>query len=136
MYRSARLLALSHQRTSRVFPPLTRLHGRSTLPSAPSSRSAMISFQPRNHAVDQARRAAVRRVADWVEQALPEEQRDATHVMVNQVECREEGCPPVECVIALLRKQFCFRRKCSADIGLQTVADQPRSTTPKAVNAL
>ena len=70
----------------------------------PLSRSAMISFQPRNHAVDQARRAAVRRVADWVEQALPEEQRDATHVMVNQVECREEGCPPVECVVALLRK--------------------------------
>ena len=70
----------------------------------PLSRSAMISFQPRNHAVDQARRAAVRRVADWVEEALPEEQRDATHVMVNQVECREEGCPPVECVVALLRK--------------------------------
>ena len=39
-------------------------------------------------------------------------------------------------VIALLRKQLCFRRKCSTDIGLQTVADQPRSTTTKAVNAL
>ena len=61
----------------------------------------MISFQPRNHAVDQARRAAVRRVADWVEEALPEEQRDATHVMVNQVECREEGCPAriVDCTL-------------------------------------
>ena len=64
----------------------------------------MISFQPRRHAVDEARRAAVRRVADWVEQALPEEERHTTHVMVNQVECREDGCPPMECVIALLRK--------------------------------
>ena len=45
----------------------------------------MISFQPRRHAVDEARRAAVRRVADWVEQALPEEERHTTHVMVNQV---------------------------------------------------
>ena len=66
--------------------------------------AGMISFQPRNHVVDEARRAAVRRVADWVEQALPEEERDTTHVMVNQVECREDGCPPMECVIALLRK--------------------------------
>ena len=72
--------------------------------SQASSLAGMISFQPRNHVVDEARRAAVRRVADWVEQALPEEERNTTHVMVNQVECREEGCPPMECVIALLRK--------------------------------
>ena len=54
--------------------------------------------------VDAAKKAGIRRVADWVEEALPEEEQDETHVMVNQVECAEEGCPPVECVIALLRK--------------------------------
>ena len=76
------------------------------------SLAGMISFQPRNHVVDEARRAAVRRVADWVEQALPEEERDSTHVMVNQVECREDGCPPIECVIALLRKpKIIFRAR-------------------------
>ena len=54
--------------------------------------------------VDAAKKAGIRRVADWVEEALPEEEQDETHVMVNQIECAEEGCPPVECVIALLRK--------------------------------
>ena len=100
----------------------------------PLSRSAMISFQPRNHAVDQARRAAVRRVADWVEQALPEEQRDATHVMVNQVECREEGCPPVECVVALLRKpKIVFRVRprhaCIAISCYPTLAHAPKASS-------
>ena len=95
----------------------------------------MISFQPRNHAVDQARRAAVRRVADWVEQALPEEQRDATHVMVNQVECREEGCPPVECVVALLRKpKIVFRVRprhaCIATSCCPTLAQRASSHAP------
>ena len=52
----------------------------------------------------EARLAGVRRVADWVEDALPEDEQETTTVMVNQIECREEGCPPVECVIALLRK--------------------------------
>ena len=100
----------------------------------------MISFQPRNHAVDQARRAAVRRVADWVEQALPEEQRDATHVMVNQVECREEGCPPVECVVALLRKpKIVFRVRprhaCIAMSCCPTLAHAPRARTPRSLIA-
>ena len=65
----------------------------------------MIKFgqKPAAH-VDAAKKAGIRRVADWVEEALPEEEQDETHVMVNQVECAEEGCPPVECVIALLRK--------------------------------
>ena len=46
---------------------------------------------------------ATRRVVGWIEKALPPEEED-TAVMVNQLECKEEGCPPVECVIALLRK--------------------------------
>ena len=66
----------------------------------------MISFHKAsaNQHVDQAKKDGIRRVADWVEEALPEEEQDETHVMVNQIECAEEGCPPVECVIALLRK--------------------------------
>ena len=138
MYRSARLPT----DWSRVFEcpcgsfvrfPSPTLVARSEHP-VPLSRSAMISFQPRNHAVDQARRAAVRRVADWVEQALPEEQRDATHVMVNQVECREEGCPPVECVIALLRKpKIVFRVRprhaCIAMSCCPTLAHAPRAAS-------
>ena len=96
--------------------------------------AAMISFQPRNHADDEARRAAVRRVADWVEQALPEEQRDATHVMVNQVECREAGCPPVEGVIALLRKPKIVvrvrpRHACIAMSCCPTLAHAPRAAS-------
>ena len=145
MYRSARLrLSAEGKRNrkklerSRVSPPCAWLHGRST--PVRLSRSAMISFQPRNHAVDQARRAAVRRVADWVEQALPEEQRDATHVMVNQVECREEGCPPVECVVALLRKpKIVFRVRprhaCIAMSCCPTLAHAPRARTPRSLIA-
>ena len=100
----------------------------------PTRRPGMISFQPRRHAVDEARRAAVRRVADWVEQALPEEERHTTHVMVNQVECREDGCPPMECVIALLRKpKIIFRvRPRHACIAMRCC---PRPCT-KGVHAL
>ena len=65
----------------------------------------MISFQKHPVRVDEARRAAVRRVAAWIDEALPEEEQANTHVMVNQVECREGGgCPPIESVIALLRQ--------------------------------
>jgi len=38
------------------------------------------------------RLAGTRRVRDWVEEALPEEEQDETTVMVNQIECKEEGC--------------------------------------------
>jgi len=102
------LSACSRPRRMPQSCPKRALAGTSEACSASSTTShsqpGMISFQPRRHAVDEARRAAVRRVADWVEQALPEEERHTTHVMVNQVECREDGCPPMECVIALLRK--------------------------------
>ena len=52
----------------------------------------------------EARLAGIRQISDWVENELPEDEQDTTSVMVNQIECAEEGCPPVECVIALLRK--------------------------------
>ena len=118
--------------------PKRALAGTSEACSASSTTShsqpGMISFQPRRHAVDEARRAAVRRVADWVEQALPEEERHTTHVMVNQVECREDGCPPMECVIALLRKpKIIFRvRPRHACIAMRCC---PRPCT-KGVHAL
>ena len=52
----------------------------------------------------QARLAGIRQISDWVENELPEDEKEETSVMVNQIECVEDGCPPVECVIALLRK--------------------------------
>ena len=52
----------------------------------------------------EARLAGIRQISDWVENELPEDEQETTSVMVNQIECAEEGCPPVECVIALLRK--------------------------------
>ena len=66
---------------------------------------AGFSFNKAAEHQDPDRKAGIRRVADWVEDALPEEEQEDTHVMVNQIECAEEGCPPVECVIALLRKK-------------------------------
>ena len=68
----------------------------------------MISFNKasakHNDPEKEARLAAIRQISDWVESQLPEDQQETTSVMVNQIECAEEGCPPVECVIALLRK--------------------------------
>ena len=62
----------------------------------------------------EARLAGIRQISDWVENELPEDEQDTTSVMVNQIECAEEGCPPVECVIALLRKpKLVFKVLCS-----------------------
>ena len=69
---------------------------------------SMISFNSasnKNKDPDkEARLAGIRQISDWVENELPEDEQETTSVMVNQIECAEEGCPPVECVIALLRK--------------------------------
>ena len=56
----------------------------------------------------------IRRVRDWLEENLPAEEKDEdlggtaplgkeTSVIVNQLECKEPGCPPVELVMTLLR---------------------------------
>eukprot|EP00325_Prymnesiales_sp_UTEX-LB-985_P025858 CAMPEP_0174720876 /NCGR_PEP_ID=MMETSP1094-20130205/34741_1 /TAXON_ID=156173 /ORGANISM="Chrysochromulina brevifilum, Strain UTEX LB 985" /LENGTH=164 /DNA_ID=CAMNT_0015921451 /DNA_START=27 /DNA_END=521 /DNA_ORIENTATION=+ len=56
----------------------------------------------------------VKRVNDWLEEALPDEERDEddggsappgkeTNVIVNQLACKEVGCPDVEVVITLKR---------------------------------
>jgi hypothetical protein len=61
----------------------------------------------------EARLAGIRQISDWVENELPEDEQETTSVMVNQIECAEEGCPPVECVIALLRKpKLVFKVRC------------------------
>ena len=63
----------------------------------------------------EARLAGIRLISDWVENELPEDEQDTTSVMVNQIECAEEGCPPVECVIALLRKpKLVFKVLCTS----------------------
>ena len=71
----------------------------------------MISFnsasQKHKDADKQARLAGIRQISGWVEDELSlhaTDGEDTASVMVNQIECKEEGCPPVECVIALLRK--------------------------------
>ena len=56
----------------------------------------------------------VKRVREWLENLLPEEEKDEedggkappgkeTSVIVNQLACKEEGCPDVEVVLTLLR---------------------------------
>ena len=62
--------------------------------------SAMINFQkkmPDN-------RRFLKMVTEWVEEALPDTMDDAT-VMVNEMQCFEPGCPPLETVVTLLDKQ-------------------------------
>lgn len=53
-------------------------------------------FQP----VDPERASRIGQVKDWVRAALglPPE----AHVMVTELQCREEGCPPIETVLAVL----------------------------------
>ena len=58
--------------------------------------------------------AGVKRVRDWLEELLPDDEKDEddggaappgkeTSVIVNQLACKEAGCPDVEVVITLLR---------------------------------
>ena len=99
-------------RGSAVFPMgvlLATKYSKCTAPSPPLSLGpSMISFNSasnKNKDPDkEARLAGIRQISDWVENELPEDEQETTSVMVNQIECAEEGCPPVECVIALLRK--------------------------------
>mmetsp|Transcript_14740 Transcript_14740/g.43252 ORF Transcript_14740/g.43252 Transcript_14740/m.43252 type:complete len:103 (-) Transcript_14740:196-504(-) len=46
-------------------------------------------------------KSQIARVRDLVEALLPPEFDDVA-VMVNQIECKEEGCPPIETIISLL----------------------------------
>jgi len=46
-------------------------------------------------------RAQIERVRDAVEAMLPSEYDDVA-VMVNQVECKEPGCAPIETIVSLL----------------------------------
>ena len=46
-------------------------------------------------------RAQIERVRDAVEALLPAKYDDVA-VMVNQIECKEDGCPPIETVVSLL----------------------------------
>ena len=50
---------------------------------------------------DEGRAEAVRRVKAWVAAHAAVGENDA--VMVTELQCSEEGCPPIETVLALLR---------------------------------
>mmetsp|Transcript_42594 Transcript_42594/g.137013 ORF Transcript_42594/g.137013 Transcript_42594/m.137013 type:complete len:216 (+) Transcript_42594:57-704(+) len=65
-------------------------------------------------AAEKKKRDGVKRVVEWLEDLLPEEEKDEefggkapagqeTNVICNQLECKEPGCPPVELVMTLLR---------------------------------
>jgi hypothetical protein len=68
-------------------------------------------------AAEKAKRDAVSQLSTWLEQMLPDEERweelpggkapdgQETNIIVNQLACREEGCPDVECVITLSRSK-------------------------------
>ena len=82
---------------------------------APDSPREMITSS-KNGAAQKAKlqQEGVRRVSEWLEELLPHEERDEeegggapsgkeTSVIVNQLSCKEEGCPDVEVVMTLLR---------------------------------
>ncbi|KAL1496344.1 hypothetical protein AB1Y20_016300 [Prymnesium parvum] len=60
----------------------------------------MINFTNADENV-QARRRLSRRVTSWVEELLPREYADCI-VMVNEMQCFEPGCAPLETVVSLL----------------------------------
>uniref|UniRef100_A0A7S2N569 Uncharacterized protein n=1 Tax=Haptolina brevifila TaxID=156173 RepID=A0A7S2N569_9EUKA len=43
----------------------------------------------------------IRKVTQWVEDSLPESHDEAT-VMVNEMQCYEPGCAPLETVVSIL----------------------------------
>ena len=83
----------------------------------------MISIKKKNpaeEAEETAKKEGIKRIAGWVDADLNDEE---VTVMVSQLECKEPGCPPVECVIALLRKpklMFKIYKKC-ADVTQEEV---------------
>ena len=71
-------------------------------------------LKPKDDAAEQKQREGVQRVIGWLEDMLPDEERDEedggsappgkeTSVICNQLACKEEGCPDVEVVMTLLR---------------------------------
>ena len=74
----------------------------------------LIKKQDASGTAEKEKSAGIHRVRDWLEAKLPDEEKDEdlggtappgkeTTVIVNQLECKEPGCPPVEIVMTLLR---------------------------------
>ena len=74
----------------------------------------MFASKDKNAEKAKIQQAGVKRVREWLENLLPEEEKDEedggkapsgkeTSVIVNQLACKEEGCPDVEVVMTLLR---------------------------------
>ena len=71
-------------------------------------------LRPADAAADKKKTEGVKRVIGWLEELLPDNERDEdiggsapcgkeTSVIVNQLACKEVGCPDVEVVMTLLR---------------------------------
>ncbi|KAK3273763.1 hypothetical protein CYMTET_18013 [Cymbomonas tetramitiformis] len=71
-------------------------------------------FAAKDVKADQARLEGVRRVKAWLGELLPADEKEEedggtapdgeeTTVIVNQLACKEDGCPDVELVMTLLR---------------------------------
>ena len=74
----------------------------------------MISIARKDTQAETAQRNGVKRVSAWLEELLPNEEKaeedggaapdgQETSVIVNQLACKEEGCPDVEVVCTLIR---------------------------------
>ena len=68
----------------------------------------------KNVAAEKVQRDGVRRVNEWLQELLPDDEKEEddggtaapgkdTSVIVNQLACKEAGCPDVEVVITLIR---------------------------------
>ena len=96
-------------------------------------------------AAEKKKRDGVKRVVEWLEDLLPEEEKDEefggkappgkeTNVICNQLECKEPGCPPVELVMTLLRakpkQKLMFKIfKAASEVTREEVRCIPATTT-------
>ncbi len=55
-------------------------------------------FQNNNH-----KHVHIQQIKEWVDQVLMTEEKEEYTTMVTELQCKEEGCPPIETVIALLK---------------------------------
>lgn len=97
----------------------------------------MIKIAPADAAADKVKRKGIQRVNDWLEELLPDDERDEefggsapigkeTTISVNQLACKEPGCPDVEVVMILRRakprEKLMFKIfKAAADISREEV---------------
>ena len=121
------------------------LIGRDTRQSIASKD--MIKIGVRDDGAQKAKSEAISKVSDWIEGFLPEEEKDEefggkappggeTSVIVNQLECKEPGCPPVELVLTLLRSKKSGRPKLMFKIfkaAIDVTQEEVKAAMDKAI---